>query len=240
MIKIAICDDEKYMVDDISLRIMDYFDNDKEKFELFEFNSGSNFLSFYNEEGKADIIFMDIEVGDDNGIEIISKVREIDENVIVIFVTSHDNYVHKAFRLGAFQYVSKPVDDKLLLEELDRAIRFCKNINSEFILKSNGISFTIRYKDTYSYEMRKGKVYIHIKNKSYLMDERITIGKIEKRVIAYDFIRVEQSHIINMSHISEIGSDCLKLDNDELIPISRKNRVHLLSEYNKFLLRRRV
>lgn len=84
MIKIAICDDEKYMVDDIGIRIMDYFDDDKEKFELFEFSNGSDFLSFYNEEGKADIIFMDIEIGDKNGVEIIAKIREIDENVIAI------------------------------------------------------------------------------------------------------------------------------------------------------------
>ena len=240
MIKIAICDDEKYMIDDISLRIMDYFENDKEKFELFEFNNGSSFLSFYNEEGKADIVFMDIEIGDDNGIDIVSKIREIDENVIVIFVTSHDNYVNKAFKLGAFQYLSKPIDDKLFNEEVARSIKFLETSNKECVIKSEGKCLTLRYKDIYCYEMRKGKIYLHLKNRCYLIDERITIVKIEKNLKAYDFISVEQGNVINMSKIFEIGLSNLKLDNEQSIPLSRKNRMYLLDEYNKFLLRRRV
>ena len=72
------------------------------------------------------------------------------------------------------------------------------------------------------------------------MDERSTIVKIEKKLKAYDFIKVEQGNVINMSKIFEIGLSSLKLDNDQSIPLSRKNRMYLLDEYNKFFTRRRV
>ncbi len=240
MIKIAICDDEKYMVDDIILRIMDYFENDKGKFDLFEFNNGSDFLSFYNEEGKADIVFMDIEIGDNNGLELISKIKEIDSNVIVIFVTSHSEQVHNMFRLGAFQYMPKPINDNLFVAEMDRAVIILSKCNQQFVFKSNNITKTIKYAHIYYFEMQKGKIFINLKDDRIGIDERKTMSRLESQVSQHDVVRVEQGSMVNMSKISEICLDYLILDNGKKVSISRGMKSNFLESYNRYLLRRRI
>lgn len=240
MIKIAICDDEKYMVDDISLRIMDYFENDNEKFELFEFDNGSDFLKFYSEDGKSDIIFMDIEIGADNGLELISKVKEIDSDVIVIFVTSHSEQVHSMFRLGAFQYMPKPIEDKLFAAEMERAVNMLAKSSQQFLFKSNNVSKALKYGQIYCYEMKKGKIVLYLKENSIFIDERKTMSKLENQVSPHDFVRVEQGFIVNMSKISEICLDYLLLDNGKKISISRGKKSGFLDAYNRYLLRSRL
>ena len=234
MIKIAICDDEKYMVDDIGIRIMDYFNDDKELFELFEFSNGSDFLSFYNEEGKTDIIFMDIEVGDDNGIEIISKIREIDENVIVIFVTSHPSFIKYSFMVKAFQYIHKPIDQLFFNDEFDRAVN---DYNKRFVkitMRFNGKDTYLNIRDITHIESINKKTIFYF-NDGITQESPITLSNILIKFKDYEFVQIHKSYIVNLAKVESKSMTAVYLGTNIEIPISRKYKDDFLKRLNLYL-----
>ena len=239
MIKIAICDDEKYMIDDIGIRIMDYFDDDKEKFELFEFSNGADFLSFYNEEGKTDIIFMDIEIGDKNGVEIIAKIREIDEDVVVIFVTSHTAYVNQAFRVGAFQYINKPIDEQFLIQEMDRACRMLLKSNSIISFPSKCGAEYVRVKDIVYCESQNKITAIQLRNGS-VKEVMCCLSKCLDSLECFGVFRCHRCYIVNIEHVVATNSQFAELNDSTHIPIGRKYRLDFDKAINRFINKRSV
>ena len=234
MIKIAICDDEKYMVDDISLRVMDYFDDDKEKFELFKFDNGSDFLSFYTEEGTADIVFMDIEIGNDNGIKIISEVRNVDESVIVIFVTSHTAYVQKAFSVSAFQYINKPITEKIINHELNRAISKINIVNKDFVFSTKNGFESLRINDIYYIELFATRTILHTKTEKFDFTKRVSLKKILEQLDCDSFLRCHQGGVVNISKVEIIGHDNIALKNKENIALTKKYKKEFLEQFSKY------
>jgi two-component SAPR family response regulator len=70
-----------------------------------------------------DVVFIDIEMPDLNGMEMSKKILEIDENIAIVFTTAYRKYAVEAFRLDAMDYLMKPIDKKLLNETLNRVIQ---------------------------------------------------------------------------------------------------------------------
>ena len=234
MIKIAICDDERYMIDDIGIRIMDYFDDDKEKFELFEFSNGSDFLSFYNEEGMVDIVFMDIEIGDDNGIEIISKMRGVDENVIVIFVSSHESYVSDAFIVRAFQYINKPFTSEKFQSEIHRAFTTINKSKKILRIEQYGDDLFIDIKNVMFIESINKKIAIHMKDNNVYEVIR-SLSSIYEELINYDFCRSHRSYIVNLSKVFSVNNKEVKLNNGSTVCVSDKYREAFKRKINSYI-----
>ena len=234
MIKIAICDDEKFMVDDVSIRVMDYFDDDCEKFKIFEFTNCLNLVNFYKHAGMLDIIFMDIEVGDDNGVRAISKIREIDNNVIVIFVTSHNSFVSDAFCVGAFQYISKPIDDQIFKHEIHRAVT--SFISNRKILRV---------------EKQRNNVFIDVNNIAYIeslnkavlihMHDNTTVELVKQLSEIYEeldqlnFCRSHRCYIVNLTKVFSMNSNEILLDNGNTVLVSRKYKDEFKSQLNNYI-----
>ena len=109
--KIAICDDEIICIDRLRQLLQPYME--KESLEIDSFLSGEEFL--YNSHGieQYDIIFLDIEMFDVSGLDVAERLRSKGSNAIIIFITSYINYVSDTFRLGAFQFLVKPIEEKI-------------------------------------------------------------------------------------------------------------------------------
>ncbi len=240
MIKIAICDDEKYMVDDLSLRVMDFFNDDKTKFEIHEFSSGLDFLKFYDVEGRCDIIFMDIEIGDENGIEIISRVRDIDDKVIVIFVTSHTSYVNSAFRLSAFQYINKPLDGEFFNYELNRAVTKVAGSLDDYSFSTKEGEIIIKINEIYDIEVDNCKTTLHTKVNSYVMTKRISLSHLIDELGVDKFCKCNQGQAINMSQLQLIQPENAVLKTGKKVYLSRKFKKDFLESCSKNKWRREL
>lgn len=116
MIEIAIVDDEKSVRDEIENLIR----AGKQDCAADGYKAGEDlFLA-----GKAyDIVFLDICLEKENGIEVAKRIRETFENTVLIFVTGIKDYVFKAFDVGAFHYLLKPLNPKKFEEVFLRADR---------------------------------------------------------------------------------------------------------------------
>ena len=192
---------------------------------------------------KPELIFLDVEMGDMTGFEMLSKLPEI--NFKTIFITSYKHYAIKAIRFNALDYLLKPFD----LEELRNAIKRFKanasnnvslalhNLKSKTIsdqilaLKTQQGELHLQLRDIIFIEGERNYSYIHLSNdKKELVSK--TLSNLEELLNDKGFFRCHKSFLINKLHIvSEPKSFEVLLSNNINVPISRRKKVDFRNWY---------
>ena len=136
MTNIAIVEDEKEERD----RIRGYIDRFcKERAvscHVDVFSDGSSFLASY--AGGYDLVFMDIELGDENGFDAATKLRSMDEDVIIIFVTNLARYAVKGYEISALDFIVKPMTYETFVLKMNRVIEKLKLSDGEITVNARG------------------------------------------------------------------------------------------------------
>lgn len=239
MLRIAVCDDELSIIESLKNLINELCPKQYE-YCIDSFVSGKVLLLNYNKYGKYDIIFMDIEIGDCNGIDVIRAIRKIDPDVMVIFVTKYSYYVTNAFRVGAFQYLVKPINAIDFKKDFYRAISCYKNMHKVYDYKNNGKNYTVNCHDIQALEIYNKKILLYINGQKIIEDQRNTIKMKAMQLRPYGFIQCHKSFIVNISKISVIMKESLYLKDNIEIPIGRNYKKELLTVFNKFLARYKI
>lgn len=220
MFRIGVCDDEAYFRQDLKKRLEDYFKDKKFKPEILFFERGQALLKSAQKR-PFDLVFLDIEMPDMDGLTVGQKLRGIKANIFIIFVTSHHEYVAQAFRLSAFQYIEKPLNDAFFRQEMDRAVTAFVLRKQDYVLEYKGVKTKIPISQMVYLESSGWKVLVHTKDKDYKI-----VGKLseeEARLHGYYFIRIHQSYLVNMKYIKQFRSEEVILwHKDQALPVSRK------------------
>ncbi|AKN32903.1 LytTR family transcriptional regulator [Clostridium carboxidivorans P7] len=221
---IAICDDEPVQVKIIEKYIEKF--NKDESLNLIFSNSGEELLSKIKYK-QIHICFLDIEMKGLNGIEIGKKLREIDKNVIIIFVTGFKEYALNAFEIKAFDYIMKPISEekfkKLFQETLDRLhlIHYKLEKDKVFNVVNKEITYKIKYDDIYYFEkeLRKIKV-IHRGGSSEFYD---SLKNLKERIDMNYFTQCHQGYIVSNNKILIYKELCITIEElGIIIPVSRQ------------------
>lgn len=134
--RIAICDDDKAYRKIILEYVTEYFKEHLIDFEYNEFSTGEELLS---SDKIFDIVFLDIEMNELNGIQTTKELNIRNRNTIIFIVTAYQKYLDDAMDLNVFRYIDKPIQSKRLYNGLDKAIDLINN---------NEITFKTREPDT--------------------------------------------------------------------------------------------
>ena len=222
MLKIAICDDCVNEYDILLSYINEWKAKVNQQVTIDYFSSAEEFLFYWPEEKDFEIIFLDIEMKSITGMELAKRIREIDENIIIIFVTGYQNYVFDGYSVRALNYILKPIDTKQCFETLDNALKEINNKreNKYYILRNHRSSRKIKLDDIIYMIMFSH--YIDIVTDEEVIKYKIKIGEIENELPYPSFIRCHRSYIVNLNYVESILSDKLILKDGLLIPISKK------------------
>ena len=192
-------------------------------------------ISIINEYG-ANILFLDVQLKDGSGIEILNNVKNLD-NIKIIFSTAHDNFTVEAFKFKAFGYLLKPLDPIDFKDIINRAIKD--------ILFADQSAAKIKVPIKYGYEevsvfdiircqAESNYTEIHTKNnKTYVLSK--TLKFVEEELLASEyFVRIHNSHLINLNFVdkSRLTASSLMLLNGDKIPVSRGKRQQLTDKMN--------
>ena len=216
MIKVAICDDDKNIVNDIKRYIESY---NGASFEISLFNSGEDLIE---NKDKFNVIFLDIDMDGIDGIKAAKKIREYDKAVKIIYVTSYTDYLNLAFSVHAFGYLNKPISEEQIHSQISEAISYFKEEEVQEKLEFVTTDGIVRLapKEIYYFEYIDRKVVIKTKDYSYSLKGKITA--IAKDMAKYDFVMPHQSFTVNLFHVKSIkGYDIFMMDGS-LIPLSQK------------------
>ena len=212
-----------------------YFLNEEKEIKLIEeFESPLDTLNFW-EKNKIDVVFLDINMPDMNGINLGKIISKIYPEVKIIFITAYKDYAVDAFEVKAFDYLLKPYSEERirnLLKSLVSTKSVDNILNRNTSLKKITINmdekiYVLSLTDVDYIEANEKETLIFANKKRYV--SKIKISKWEEMLEGYNFYRCHRSYIINLDKIVEIeqwfnSSWIIKLKNySTTIPVSRNN-----------------
>ena len=197
-------------------------------------------------EAKPDILFLDIRLGDDTGFSLLRNLPEI--SFEVIFVTAYDNYAIQAIRFSALDYLLKPIDPEELTHAVDKAVqvvlrkqenRRMQNLlqNTQVLDKQKKIALSVADKIEFveigsiiRCESESNYTTFYLKSGEKLIVSK-TLKEFDELLTPYNFLRVHQSHLINLDEIkSFIKSDggYIRMKDGASVSISRQRRNYVM------------
>lgn len=217
MIKVAICDDDLIVAQQIESAILN-FDKYKSQLEVDVFTSAVELLTFCQKEDYM-FFFLDIEMPSMMGIELARSIRERGNHSPIVFVTSFSEYMEEVFHLHTFDYLLKPVSEKDVQHVVDKLMSYLNMSSNRFVFEYNRSTYSLLYAEIIYIEKQSRQALIHTKTDTYKVN--LSSDEIISR-LDQNFIRAHNSFIINAVHITEFNSKYLKLSQDIVIPIGRK------------------
>ena len=129
--KIAICDDEKELREEIKSMSVQFMNNANIACGIDTFE---DFRSFYIKNKDYDLVFLDYSIpGDDDGIEFAKKLRQENKNIFIVFLTSFPEHVFESFSLNTFRYLVKPINESVLNETLSSFVTIYQTDRKIFV-----------------------------------------------------------------------------------------------------------
>lgn len=219
-INIAICDDEKVQVELLERYVINWAKENNIKVEIELFYNAESFDFAWSMDKKYNILLLDIEMPGKNGIELAKRIRKIDSLINLIFITAISDYISEGYDVEAINYLIKPIKETKLYECLDRAIEKIPIEEKTILIDLDGETIRLMEKDILFIESFSHSIDIHTVKETYRV--RKNIGTMEEELEKNNFIRCHRSYIVNLKHIKRIGKADIALDNDALIPVSRR------------------
>lgn len=240
--RVAICDDSIDDLKKIKGLLTKYSERNKDlQLETEYFTDSVELYRQVKTKIHSDIYILDVIMSKRTGIDIGTLIRNmIDEDNVIIYITSSDDYAFEAYGVHAARYLLKPVEEELFTEALDYAVsRISKNTKDEM--------YTVKTKD--------GLVSVpysrieYIENYSRILNINLTDGRKiqsifirksfieETREIAEDnsFIQVHKSFLVNLRYIDRLAPDNIIMESGARIPVSKARAGEVKKEYLKFV-----
>lgn len=170
-----------------------------------------------------------------NGIQIAKLIREIDKYVIIVYISSHEEYLIQLFEVEPFRFLKKPIDFKLFDRYFMEAYKKVVSSGSYFEYDFKRNSIKILYSDIIYFESRGRCIYIVQKDK-----EDKFIGKlnyIEEKVAESNnpFLRIHQSYLVNFHYIKKICFSKIELYDGKILLISEERQKIIREKYSQIL-----
>ena len=227
MLHIAICDDEQSFVDHLNGLIRQYAVENSEEIKVTPFYDGLDLIEKY--DPTIDLIFLDIQMKLVDGLRTAEKIRQKDEKVGIIFLTTLTQYGLEGYKYQAANYIIKPMKYIRLKAEMDQWLKKRRPEEDPAILVSN---------DTGKYKVfLRSLKYVETFNRSLLLhteSEDIICHKSMKEMeqILQDkgFVRCHTSYIVNLSYIKGVKKLEIELVTGEKIPVSQPKRKEFMEK----------
>lgn len=230
--KICICDDNRTVHQEIRKFMFPFFSGSNSP-SIADCYSGEEIISHYTASKTYDIVFLDVEMSEINGIKAAEEIRRYAPETIIIFVSSHRNYVFDAFRCEALHFIVKPIKSEEFNDVFNRALHKYRLLNDRFPVSWKHTRSNLRINDIIYIEGYRRRLTVHTTNEEYSH-----IGKISdayEELKAHGFILIHQGFLVNMHYIKTFGSDEVVLLNGEKLMISVRKRAEALQMYDKYI-----
>ncbi len=217
MISVAICDDEKYMSDQIEKSVSDFFHGKNMEVVVSQFPCGEELLRY---DKPIDLLFLDIQMKETDGMTVARKLRKRGFRGYLIFVTVLKEMVFQSFEVQAFDYLVKPIEQRQFDKTMERLLESMQNAGEANLLVRRGYeSHIIALDDIVYCEIIDRKVYLHLIS-SKIIDYYERIENLESR-LDDRFFRCHRSFLINLQYLKSYQDQTAYMEDGTRIPVSR-------------------
>lgn len=231
MLHIAICDDEKDFVAHLTDLLKRYAAETGEEIKVTAFYDGIGLTEHY--DTTIDLIFLDIQMKLVNGLTAAGRIRQLDETVGIIFLTSLSRYGLEGYRYQAENYIIKPLKYIRLKTELDRWRKKHEKTDDPALTVSNDTgTYRVQLKSLRYVETFQRNLLLHTGQESVICYR--SMKEMERALSGAGFARCHTSYLVNLAYIKRINKLEITLITGEALPVSqprRKKFTELLTEY---------
>lgn len=218
-INIGICDDEKIEINYLKSHINMWGNLRGFTILINEFSSAEQFLFEYEENKNFDILLLDIQMQDIDGITLAKTVRKDNETVQIIFVTGFPDFMADGYDVSALHYLLKPVSDQKLHTVLDKAVTSIQKSEPPLFITVDNQNVRVPTDSILYCEVFNHTLSIVTKDTKYQVT--MSFSELEKQLNS-TFIRCHRSFIASVRHIKSITKTDIIFDNNVSIPMSRR------------------
>ncbi len=232
IMKIGICDDIFEYCSSIKSYVDYYFKMNNTKYEVYTFANGNDLI---NSNIIFDVLFLDIELEDINGIDVAERVLNCNPNTVIIIVTNYRKYLDAAMDLNALRFIDKPVTQDRITSALEKAVLEINNGSITIHTKTNEIK-KIKKCDIIYVEVVRKTTTFYTKNGSIECNEPIT--KFRDILNSSYFAVPHNSYIVNLNYVLSYKRDKLQMDFGEVphtISIATRKQPEFKQKFMSFI-----
>ena len=203
------------------------------------------------EKHKPNLLFLDINLPDGTGFDILKSVDYSDMKVV--FITAHQEYAITAIKFSAFDYILKPVNSGELIKTVRKVLDERNTVNNalrfeaifsnfgnslpelkKIVLKTSERIYLVNIKDIIRCEAENNYTVFHLANGTKIMVSK-TIKTYETLLPSHEFMRVHQSHLVNLNYIQHFDKPdggILVMSDNSTVPVSHMKRTVLLDYFS--------
>lgn len=228
--KIAVCDDADVARHYITEMVQNWAEANGHQVRIREFSSAESFLFDYEEEQDFDVLLLDIEMGDMDGVALAKQVRRKNDVVQIVFITGYSDYISEGYEVDALHYLMKPVKEEKLSEVLNRAEKRLKNQEKRLNLEVSGTRVRIPLGQIRYADVQGNYVTIHAEE-DYTV--KMTLHETES-LLDDRFYRAGRSLLVNLSCIRKVTKSEIYMTEGIVLPLPR----HAYEGVNRAIIER--
>lgn len=224
MIHIVLCDDDSSMLSKMENEVSAFKGKQRKALDVVQYQDPLLLLDHVKENDiVCNILITDIDMPEMNGMELAEKVRKVNKDMVLIFITSHDEMVYSSIEHGPFRFIRK----EFMHEEMELALpAACKCVevtrSNRFVFKTKEGTRYIDTEEILYVDMDKRRSVLHcIEGK--VITAWLTLNEVTSRLneLSTTFIRINKGIIVNIQHVTSIGKGELSLVDGSVLQVSR-------------------
>ena len=231
MIHIAICDDEKDFVAYLTGLLNQYATETGQEIKVTAYYDGMELIEKY--DTTIDLIFLDIQMRLVNGLRAAERIRQMDEKVGIIFLTTLTQYGLEGYKYQATNYIIKPIRYARLKEEMKQWLERHRQDDSPFIVVANDAGkFKVFLKSLRFIETFNRNLLLHTDQENIICYKKMK--ELETELVQHGFVRCHSGYLVNLFYVKRIEKLDIILTTGERVPISqpkRKEFMERLADY---------
>ncbi|MBF8983339.1 response regulator transcription factor [Lutibacter sp. B2] len=237
MLKIAICDDNISDLSNIVSIIEDYrsLQRDKNDIKYTAFQNAADLIAAMESGQEYNLVLLDILMPFITGMDAAKEIRQFNQDVKIIFMTSSPEFAVESYSVDAYYYALKPVWKKKLFVLLDKVISETEiQSGASFLIKSR-TGLTRIYIKRLEFVEVVGRTILYHLTAGSVVEAIGSLRELEKELLSNPcFIKTHRSYIINMEHIDTISQREIKMQSHALVPMAKANCNTVKSAYITF------
>lgn len=238
MVRIALCDDNELQRELLQDTLRDYASQATVRLELTAFSDGSELLAHVRENGPFDLYILDLIMPGVNGMEVASTLRMMQDEGLIIFLTSTVDYALASYDVNAFHYLMKPLDRGRLFSVLDRAMaRFRSAEESSLLVRTKDGESRIFLKDLQYADLKNRALQYHLQNGTVIdgLVIRVPFREAVAPILRDSrFVLCGITMVVNLTCIDQMDCESVLLQDGTLLYPSKTACTALKKEWAAF------
>ena len=231
MINVALVEDDKSYCEQLIAYLERFSQESGERFRITTYHDGSEIVAHYSAD--CNLILMDIEMDQMDGMTAAEKIREQDSEVVIIFITNMPQYVMKGYTVDALDYVLKPISYFAFSQRISRALARMTRRTRRYItvpIHSGMVKLDVS-QITYVEIINHCLIY-HTQKDSYESKGSLTDAAV--KLEPEHFFRISNCYLVNLEYVESVQQNDAVV-NGEVLGVSRSRKKPLMDALNDYM-----